>query len=290
MSPAVAGRALVRGGGDLPPPPDPPELPAGARPRWPAWSGFAAMLAGTAVVAVLVIPFIPLVLLLEQDGTPGAFALLVLLLLQDSAYVGTAIGFAFRRGRPRAWQFGLRPSPLWRTVTIAVVAGLLILGFELGYVELLDVDEGNADDLGGGDSVLAAVAVSLAVIVVAPITEELFFRAFFYRSLRNGLAVAPAALINGLVFGALHFQGPDSLAILPVIAVFAVGACIVYEATGSIFAPIAIHAAFNSFAIASTDTGLAVPLVVGAVVLTACLVVPLRLGRAPSPFPPHARA
>ena len=248
------------------------------------------MLAGTASVAFLVIPLLPVVLLLEQDGTPGALALLVLLLVQDSAYVGTAIGFAFLKGRPRAWQFGLRPSRPWRTVAIAVVAGLLILAFELGYVELLDVDEGNVDDLGGGDSALAALAVSLAAIVVAPVTEELFFRGFFYRSLRNGLPVAPAALINGLVFGALHFQGPDSLATLPVIAVFGVGACLVYEATGSIFAPIAIHAAFNTFAIASTDAGVIVPLVVGLVVLGACLVAPLRLRTAPSPFPPHARA
>lgn len=290
MSHAVAASALARGGAGLPAPPDPPELPAGARPRWPAWSGFAAMLAGTAVVAVLIIPLIPVVLLLEQDGAPGALALLVLLLVQDSAYVGTAIGFAFLRGRPRAWQFGLRPSRPRRTVVIAVVAGLLILGFELGYVELLDVDEGNVDDLGGAGSVLAALAVSLAVILVAPVTEELFFRAFFYRSLRNGLSVAPAALIDALVFGALHFQGTDSLMILPVIAVFGVGACLVYEATGSIFAPIALHAAFNTFAIASTDTGLAVPLVVGLLVLTACVVAPLRLGTAPSPFPPHARA
>jgi uncharacterized protein len=90
--------------------------------------------------------------------------------------------------------------------------------------------------------------VALAVIVVAPVTEEFFFRGFFYRALRTRLSVWAAALIDGVVFGALHFQGPNSAVILPVIAVFGVGQCLVYERTGSLFAVIAIHAAFNTVA------------------------------------------
>ena len=60
--------------------------------------------------------------------------------------------------------------------------------------------------------------MALAVIVVAPVAEEFFFRGFFYRALRTKLRVWAAALIDGLVFGALHFQGLDSAVILPVIA------------------------------------------------------------------------
>ena len=52
-----------------------------------------------------------------------------------------------------------------------------------------------------------AFAVALAVIVVAPVAEEIFFRAFFYRALRTRLPVWSAALIDGIVFGSLHFQG-----------------------------------------------------------------------------------
>ena len=58
------------------------------------------------------------------------------------------------------------------------------------------------------------------MIVVAPVAEELFFRGFFYRALRTRLGVTSAALIDGAVFGALHFQGADTAIILPVIAVF----------------------------------------------------------------------
>ena len=52
----------------------------------------------------------------------------------------------------------------------------------------------------------------------------------FYRALRTKLRVWPAALIDGLP-GALHFQGPDSAVILPVIAVVGVGLWPVYERT-----------------------------------------------------------
>jgi membrane protease YdiL (CAAX protease family) len=46
-------------------------------------------------------------------------------------------------------------------------------------------------------------------------------------------------LIDGVVFGALHFQGADTAVILPVIAVFGVAQCLVHERTGSLFAVIA---------------------------------------------------
>ncbi len=168
---------------------------------------------------------------------------------------------------------------------------MALFGFEFGYIELLGVDETNVDDL-TGEGALAVLALSLAVIVVAPVTEELFFRAFFYRSLRTHLPIWLAVFVNGTVFGMLHFQGLDTLVILPVIAVFGFGVCLVYEATGSVFAVIAIHAAFNTVASVDPDTTatLILPLAVGVGVLAACVLAAQRLGPAPSPFPPPARA
>ncbi|MGI8946145.1 MAG: CPBP family intramembrane glutamic endopeptidase [Thermoleophilaceae bacterium] len=266
-------------------PPESPELPDAARPRWPPWLGFAAMGAGTLAVLFLGIPILPAILLTETDGAVGALALLAALVVQDATFVGAAVFLASRRGRPRPWHFGIRPSPPRRTILIAVLVALLLFGFEVGYIELLGVDESNTEDLGGESGVLAALALSGAVIVVAPVTEEIFFRGFFYRALRTRLRVWLAAPINGLIFGSLHFQGLSSLEILPVIAVFGIGVCLVYEATASIFAVIAIHAAFNTFAVAGTDVGVLVPLLVGLAVVAVCVVVPVRLRAAPSPFP-----
>lgn len=241
--------------------------------------------AGTVALAVALVPVVPVLLFSEAGGASGAIALFVLVLLQDATYVSTAVGFAFlRRGSPRLWHFGLRATPPKRTMLIAAGAALAIFGFEFSYLELLGVDETNVEDLGGGANVIAALAVSLTVIVVAPVTEELFFRAFFYRALRNRFRVWSATLIDGTVFGALHFQGWGSVEILPVIAFFGFGVCLVYEATGNIFATIAIHAAFNTLATAGTDAGYAIPILVGLAVIGSCVAVPRALGPAPSPF------
>jgi membrane protease YdiL (CAAX protease family) len=163
-----------------------------------------------------------------------------------------------------------------------LLAFAVMIGFEFGYIELFEIDETNVEEL-GEDSLVAGFAVSLAVIVVAPVAEEIFFRAFFYRALRTRLPVLSAALIDGLVFGVLHFQGIDTAIILPVIAVFGVGQCLVYERTGSLFAVIAIHAAFNTVAMLSIAPLPAI--LVGVLVILGCLVAPPRTGGWPSPVP-----
>ena len=271
--------------------PDPPELPAGARPRWPPWTGFAAMGAGTIAVFVASMPLVPVALSSVSDGPLGSAALLVLILVQDAVYIGAAVGFAWlASGRPRAWQFGLRATPLLRTAAIAAGIALAVLGFELWFVDAVGLDDTDTDALGTNEGFVAALAFSLAVIVVAPVAEELFFRAFFYRALRNRLRVWSACLINGVIFAAVHIQYVFTPLAFVIIFAFAIGACLAYEVTGSVFAPIAIHAVFNTLATAGTDAGYVVPIAVGTAVLVACVVVPAQLGRAASPFPPLARA
>jgi len=269
--------------------PDPPELPESARPSWPPWHGPMALLAALGALAFVSVPAVPAYLLVFEGGEVGAVALLVLLLISDMGFVGAALVFAQTKRPPRGWHFGLRATPLWPTVGWAALAFAATLGVEIGYIELVDVEESNVEEL-AGESVAAQVAVCLAVIVVAPTTEEFFFRGFFYRALRSRLRVWSAALIDGVVFGALHFEGVNSAVVLPVIAIFGVGVCLVYERTGSLFAAIAVHAAFNTFAMLGAGGSWAVPALVGAGVIAACVLVPGRLGRRPSPFGPDPRA
>jgi membrane protease YdiL (CAAX protease family) len=262
--------------------PDPPELPESARPPWPPWYAPVALLGSFVAIVVASFPLLPVIIALGISDALAGISLLVLLLVQDGVLVGTALLFASFKRRPRPWHFGVRATRLWPTVGWAVLGFALMIGFEIGYIELFGVDESNVEDLGEGNTV-AAVAVAVAVIVVAPVSEEFFFRAFFYRALRTRLPVWSAALIDGVVFASLHFQGTDTAIILPIIAVVGVGLCLVYERTGSLFAVIAIHAAFNTFA----TLGIA-PLpaiVVGALVIAGCVLTPKRFGRWPAPVP-----
>ena len=85
------------------------------------------------------------------------------------------------------------------------------------------------------------------------------------------------------MFASLHFQDYAEPALLLIIAGFGVGQCLLYERTGSLFAVIAIHAAFNT--VATLEIAPIPALVLGVLVLLGCVLVPRRIGRAPSPMP-----
>jgi uncharacterized protein len=269
------------------PPPDPPELPEAARPRWPPWYGPVALFTSLSGIAFFAAPLVPVILTTGISETLEALGLLVLLMVQDGVLVGAALLFASFTRSPRPWHFGVRSTRFWPTAGWTAVGFAALLGFELAYIELFDVAETNVEEL-GKDEPFAGLAVTLAVIVIAPAAEELFFRGFFYRALRSRLRIWSAALIDGVVFGSLHFQSPDSAIILPVIAVFGVGQCLVYERTGSLFAVIAIHAAFNAVAMLGVAPVAAV--LIGLLVIAGCVGLPRRLGPAPSPFGAQPRA
>lgn len=81
----------------------------------------------------------------------------------------------------------------------------------------------------------------LVACVLAPIYEELLFRAGLYRFCRQRLGRGWALLISGACFGALH---GNVAGFLP-LAVLGVALALVYEATGSIRVAIIAHGLFN---------------------------------------------
>lgn len=269
--------------------PDPPELPEAARPQWRPWYGFAAFVVGLVALSGLAFFALPLLVLVELGTLPDNAGLFGLVLIQDATWLGGAVALGRIKAPVRGWHLGLRGARAKRALVVATVATITMLAFELGYLELVETGEGNTEELAEGQGALAGFAISLAVIVVAPVFEEIFFRGFLYRALRNRLRVWSAALIDGAFFGVLHFQGFGAIEILPVIALFGVLTCVVYEWTETIFATIAIHAVFNTVATVGTDVGIAIPLGVGVAVLIGCVAVPARLPASPSPFP-SARA
>lgn len=97
------------------------------------------------------------------------------------------------------------------------------------------------------DSVwMIAIMVTLA-IVVAPITEELVFRAGLYRYFRTRMPRWVALLVPAVFFAALHvdWNSYRGLASLAPLAVLAVVFSLAYERTGRIGTVIVAHALFN---------------------------------------------
>jgi membrane protease YdiL (CAAX protease family) len=110
-------------------------------------------------------------------------------------------------------------------------------------------------DLGADKGGLKMVLGALLVVALAPVAEEFFFRGFFYKALRSRLSVYVAAAIDGLVFGGIHYTGPEVLSLLPILMVLGFIFCLVLERTGTLFAVIPLHAINNGISYASTVHG-----------------------------------
>lgn len=88
----------------------------------------------------------------------------------------------------------------------------------------------------------AQIAVGvIAVVVAAPLGEELFFRGMIFGSLRTRFGFWVAGAISSAVFALVHVQPP--LVILMFFVGF--GLAFIYEWRGSLASSIAAHAAFN---------------------------------------------
>jgi membrane protease YdiL (CAAX protease family) len=235
-----------------------PELPEGVErpprpesPQWKPWMALAALVAafGGALFGALVIGVIG-----SAAGSsfadPSPAVSISSTIVQDLSFIGAALLFANISARPLPEQFGLRPTRFWPAVGWMAAAFAAFYAFTLVWVAILGVSPDDTklpDELGVKDSTYALLAVAFLVAVVAPIAEEFFFRGFFYGSLRNWKGPWPAAVINGLVFGAIHVGSAEAAFLLP-LGFFGFSLCLLRERTGSLYPGIALHCMNNSLA------------------------------------------
>ena len=268
-------------------PPDPPELPAGVDPppRWPVWYAPVGFLAGFAITLVVsaIAGVIATAAGADIEDTPPELVV-VLTLLQAVILSGTAIWLAGRTSKPRAWHFGLRRARFWPSIGWAVLGLVSFFIFVVIYSALVtpEGEQSVTEDLGADESTLALIAAGFVVIMVAPVAEEFFFRGFFYRALRTRFGALSAAAIGGLVFGSIHFTGPETLELLPILGALGFMFCVVYERTGTLYSVIGLHAFNNSIAYGVETENAAVSVVMGSIMLLACTAGPRFLHRTPA--------
>jgi membrane protease YdiL (CAAX protease family) len=86
--------------------------------------------------------------------------------------------------------------------------------------------------------------LALLLVVIAPIAEEIFFRGFLYRLLRQYLPAWATIAVSACAFAALH--GAPSL--FPWLFFMGLVFGYVVEKTGSLYSSIVIHAMVNGLA------------------------------------------
>lgn len=275
----------------LPPPPhpslrDPPEPPEGAEtpPRWPWWYGvaaFGAAIAGGIVVSTVV--GLVAVAAGADDPAEGSESLTTIVLtgLIDAVLIGAAIVFASMTQPPRPWHFGLRRTRFWPAVGWAGLGLVAFVVFVIVYGAFVrpDAEQTVTEDLGLREGMATLVLGGVLVVLVAPVAEEVFFRGFFYRSLRSSLGVWSAAAVTGAVFGLIHVNPTslDTIQLVPVLGFLGFVFCLVYERTGSLYPVIAMHSLNNMLAFGvqtGSDDAWIVGGALGATAVAGCMLVP----------------
>lgn len=121
------------------------------------------------------------------------------------------------------------------SIVIMVVTNV-IPGFDIGQSQEIGFENivGRAD----------LIAAFLALVVLAPIAEEVLFRGYLYGKLRTYTGVIVASLLTSVLFGAVHMQWNVAIDTF----VLSVVMCGLREATGSIWAGTMVHIIKNGLA------------------------------------------
>lgn len=216
-----------------------------------------------ATLGVTIFVGIPAILIGDDTVTTKVTGTAISSILQAIAFVGVPLLIlGLMVGVPRRGDLGLRLPARWgRMIGLIVAVFLLYLVLSSGLGQLIGIGEQKDDlpaKLGAKDSAIAGIVIALCVTVLAPIGEEILLRGVIYPGLRNSLrrispgwlAIGGAALIDGLIFGALHAGGSKAI-FLPILALFGALLCLLYQFSGSLYAPILLHATNNTVAIAT---------------------------------------
>lgn len=230
--------------------------PAAPAAVWPAWAAWAALVVGFAgaLLAALVLGLVAAPFGASLDAPPPSVNILATV-AQDASLVIVALVFARLSGRPRPTDFGLRPVGLWPAAGWAALTWGSFFAFTAAWVSLVGApssDTALPKSLGADRSTIALLAVAVLVCVIAPLAEEFFFRGFFFGALQSWRGVWPAALVTGLVFGAIHIGSSDPAYLLP-LAYFGFALCALRVMTQSLYPSIGVHALNNSVAFGASQ-------------------------------------
>jgi membrane protease YdiL (CAAX protease family) len=215
--------------------------------------GFLVLL-GSLVAAAVLLDGGP-----SDDSVPRALLAAVVTLLFE-AWLGAVVWYLARRRRLTGEDLGLsQPGRLrWAIYAVAGAYGsLIVYGIFVALMERLtqaDLEilrQGNRIPDSAGNNPLVWGVLGVSVVVVAPLAEELFFRAFLFRAVEARLGLAAGVLLSALTFSVFHMN------IGVVVPFFAIGVILVwvYHATGSLWTPIAAHATINGISFIATLAG-----------------------------------
>jgi membrane protease YdiL (CAAX protease family) len=188
-------------------------------------------------------------------------SLLMQILFSLVMSVGLVSYLRFYRRLDPAELFGVRNLPLRKVVIFALAAiapTLVLVGIVNASVsealqnvwpdaspqEIVKTFETTG-------SFAVRVVMMFAAVVIAPLSEELLFRGFFYGVCKRYTDMHFAAIINALLFATVHLHVASFMPLFALALVLVA----VYEITGSLLVPMLMHAMFNGIMIIAMLVG-----------------------------------
>jgi membrane protease YdiL (CAAX protease family) len=170
-----------------------------------------------------------------------------------------------RQPLPRApWRqaFAVKPTPIL-TIAAALLTGIAMqlplseVGNLMEWITPVSLEQKLAmAELLSAETPIQALKLSAAVVIAAPISEELLFRGAFLRGLQRTHPTSIALVLSATLFGVSH--AGFATAVFPAtLAGLALG--MVTLRTGSILASIVMHAAVNAVPVLVTRSRLEIP-------------------------------
>lgn len=222
--------------------------PGGASPVAAEWGPAGAALGVISAVFVIIAGGL---LLVPFVGTEGLDATLANQLVLSLAFVGVAVWIAARGEVSRPFrELGLHRPTRPRWIALTGKAFLAVIGFALVFNLFAQPEQTDAtEQLGFDASAAGAIVAGFAIVIAAPFCEEVFFRGLLFGGLRKHLPFVAAAAASGIFFGAIHLATGNVAATVQ-LAILGIVLAWLYERTGSLWAPMALHGVNNAIAFA----------------------------------------
>ena len=218
--------------------------------NWGPWAALIGLFVALVAAELVAVP----VTLIDNPPSAGelsAAANAVIQFAQELAFLIVPFALAMMRGRGEKVDFreaarrlGLRRFKPSALVTMLGAYALYIV-FIVAYTAIFG--EPHQEDIA---EQLGPLSVQILLIAIAaPICEEVCFRGMLFAGIRERMPSFAAALVSGLIFGALH--ATTGVTAVPPLVVLGAVLALLYERTGSIVPGILLHMLNNSIVLLS---------------------------------------